>query len=46
MKKIATVLVVVKDGKVLLGMKKRGFGEGHAGGMWDQAERDFEKRNN
>jgi len=33
MKKIATVLVVVKDGKVLLGMKKRGFGEGRWNGF-------------
>ena len=29
--KILTLLMVVQDGKVLLGYKKRGFGEG----MWN-----------
>jgi 8-oxo-dGTP pyrophosphatase MutT (NUDIX family) len=32
-KKLATVLVVIKDKKILLGMKKRGFGEGKWNGF-------------
>ena len=32
-KKLATVLIIEKDGKVLLGMKKRGFGEGKWNGF-------------
>lgn len=32
-KKLATVLVVIKNGKVLLGMKKRGFGVGKWNGF-------------
>lgn len=28
MKKVSTLCTVVKDGRILLGMKKRGFGEG------------------
>lgn len=31
MKKIFTLCVIIKDSKILLGMKKRGFGEG----MWN-----------
>jgi 8-oxo-dGTP diphosphatase/2-hydroxy-dATP diphosphatase len=32
-KKIATVLVIIREGKVLLGLKKRGFGEGRRNGF-------------
>jgi 8-oxo-dGTP pyrophosphatase MutT (NUDIX family) len=32
-KKLATVLIIKKDGKILLGMKKRGFGEGKWNGF-------------
>lgn len=33
MKKLLTLCLVIKDGKVLLGMKKRGFGEGRWNGF-------------
>ncbi len=31
--KITTLVLIVKDGNVLLGMKKRGFGEGNWNGF-------------
>ncbi|KKU53102.1 MAG: hypothetical protein UX75_C0045G0007 [Candidatus Moranbacteria bacterium GW2011_GWE2_47_10] len=33
MKKTTTLLVIIKDGRVLLGMKKRGFGQGRWNGF-------------
>ncbi len=33
MKKLLTLAMVIKDGKILLGMKKRGFGEGRWNGF-------------
>lgn len=37
-KKIATVLVVIENGKMLLGMKKRGFGAGRWNGFGGKLE--------
>ena len=38
MKKVLTLCLVEKDDKVLLGMKKRGFGEGHFNGFGGKVE--------
>ena len=37
-KKILTLCLICKDGKVLLGMKKRGFGEGRFNGFGGKVE--------
>lgn len=36
--KLLTLCIIVKDDKVLLGMKKRGFGEGHWNGFGGKVE--------
>jgi 8-oxo-dGTP diphosphatase / 2-hydroxy-dATP diphosphatase len=38
MKKVLTLCLVEKDGQVLLGMKKRGFGAGHYNGFGGKVE--------
>lgn len=38
MRKISTLCLVVKDGKILLGMKKRGFGAGRWNGFGGKVE--------
>lgn len=38
MKKVLTLAMVMKDGRVLLGMKKRGFGEGRWNGFGGKVE--------
>lgn len=38
MKKVSTLCLVVKDGRILLGMKKRGFGAGRWNGFGGKVE--------
>ena len=36
--KVLTLLMIVRDGRVLLGLKKRGFGEGFLNGFGGKVE--------
>jgi len=40
MKKVSTLLIIHKDDKILLGMKKRGFGEGRWNGFGGKLQGD------